>query len=181
MRARARVLGLGWYRTHPGQPHLGHTLTDVARMLGTNGWTVRRWIEEGWLVAHRREVRLGRHPLWLIYADDLERFLRECRPVYEPARIRDPTWRAFVRGLPPERDPWLAPCEAAPLLRRTAHGVRKLIATKRLEARRWGGRYYIRRSALGRTQSPTKPDQGCDKLEGRRTAERDESTVMLAS
>lgn len=146
--ARARMLGLHWYHPPPGQPQLGYTLGDVARLLGVGYCTARRWIAAGWLPAVRREVRLGRHPLWLVGADDLEQFLRECRPVYAPGRIRDPAWRAFVAGLPPERDPWLTPCEAAPLLGCTAHGVRKRIASGRLAARRWGGRYYIRRSAL---------------------------------
>jgi len=152
--ARARVLGLHWYHPPPGQPHLGHTLGDVARLLGVGDCTARRWIVAGWLPAVRREVRLGRHPLWLVGADDLEGFLRECRPVYEPGRIRDPAWRAFVAALPPERDPWLTPCEAAPLIGCTAHGVRKLIASGRLVARRWGGRYYLQRGAL---PSPTPP------------------------
>jgi len=68
----------------------------------------------------RREMRLGRHALWLAWDDDLTRFLRDCRPAYDPARIRDPYWRAFVAALPPERDPWLTPGEAAPLLGHTA-------------------------------------------------------------
>ncbi len=127
---------------------LGHTLGDVARLLGVGACTARRWIAAGWLAAARREVRLGRHPLWLVGSDDLEDFLRECRPVYEPGRIRDPAWRAFVAALPPERDPWLTPCEAAPLIGCTAHGVRKRIASGRLVARRWGGRYYLQRSAI---------------------------------
>ena len=99
-------------------------------------------------------MRLGRQALWLIGTDDLERFLRECRPVYEPGRIRDPAWRAFVAALPPERDPWLTPCEAAPLLRMTPHGIRRRIAAGHLAARRWGGRYYLRRSALGPLAAP---------------------------
>jgi hypothetical protein len=146
--ARARVLGLHWYRPRPGRPHPGHTLGDVARLLGVGIGTARRWVVAGWLPAARREVRLGRHALWLVGSDDLERFLRECRPVYDPGRIRDPAWRAFVAALPPERDSWLTPCEAAPLLHLTAHGVRRRIATGHLIARRWGGRYYLRRSAL---------------------------------
>jgi hypothetical protein len=146
--ARARALGLHWYRPSPGRPHPGHTLGDVARLLGVSACTARRWVAAGWLLAARREVRLGRHTLWLVGADDLERFLRECRPVYEPGRIRDPAWRAFVAALPPERDPWLTPCEAARLLRLTAHGIRRRIATGQLAARRWGGRYYLRRSTL---------------------------------
>lgn len=93
-------------------------------------------------------MRLGRHALWLVGADDLEHFLCECRPVYEPGCIRDPAWRAFVAALPPERDPWLTPCEAARLLHLTPHGVRRRIATGQLAACRWGGRFYLRRSAL---------------------------------
>src|SRR6185503_1177043 len=95
----------------------------------------RRWVAAGWLPAAQREVRLGRHALWLVWEDDLARFLRDCRPVYDPARIRDPHWRALVAALPPERDPWLTPCEAAPLLRLTAHGVRRRIATGHLATR----------------------------------------------
>jgi len=120
--ARARALGLHWYQPRPDQSSLGHTLGDVARLLGVNSGTVRRWVTAGWLPAARREVRLGRHALWLVWDDDLARFLSACRPVYEFARIRDPYWRAFVAALPPERDPWLTPCEAAPLLGCTAHG-----------------------------------------------------------
>jgi len=152
--ARARVLGLHWYRPLPGFTYPGYTLGDVARLLGVGIGTARRWIAAGWLPAVRREVRLGRHALWLVGADDLERFLRECRPVYEPGRIRDPAWRAFVAGLPPERDPWLTPCEAARLLRLTPHGVRRRIASGHLAARRWGGRYYLRRSALSERSQP---------------------------
>lgn len=147
--ARARVLGLHWYHPIPGQAHLGHTLGEVARLLGVGTGTASRWVAAGWLVAVRREVRLGRQALWFVDADDLGRFLRECRPVYEPARIRDPALRAFVATLPPERDLWLTPCEAARLLNLTPHGVRRRIATGHLVARRWGGRYYLRRSALG--------------------------------
>ena len=157
--ARARILGLRWYRARPGQPHLGHTLSDVAALLGVSPGTARRWVAAGWLPAARREVRLGRHALWLAWDDDLARFLSACRPVYDPARIRDPHWRAFVAALPPERDPWLTPCEAAPLLRLTAHGVRRLIATGRLAARRWGGRYYLRRSALAPRAVPSRDSQ----------------------
>ncbi len=157
--ARARVLGLHWYHPPPGQPHLGHTLGDVARLLGVGACTARRWIEAGWLPAVRREVRLGRHALWLVWDDDLAHFLSECRPVYESGRIRNPDWRAFVAALPPERDPWLTPCEAAPLIGCTAHGVRKLIASGRLDARRWGGRYYIRRSALTSRSAPLRDGQ----------------------
>lgn len=153
IRAHAHALCLFWYRPAPGRPHPGYTLSDVARLLGVDPWTVRRWIRAGWLPAAQREVRLGRHPLWLIGADDLERFLRECRPVYAPARIRDPAWRA-VAALPPERDPWLTPCEAARLAGCTAHHLRRLIAAGRLPARRWGGRYYLRRSALATLGPP---------------------------
>ena len=156
--ARARVLGLHWYRSRSGQPHPGHTLGDVARLLGVSPCTARRWVATGWLSAARREVRLGRHALWLVWDDDLARFLRACRPIYEPVRIRDPRWCAFVAALPPERDPWLTPCEAAPLLRLTPHGVRKLIASGRLAAHRWGGRYYLRRSAL--TPRPASLSEG---------------------
>ena len=129
-------------------------------MLGVADSTARRWVAAGWLPAARREVRLGRHALWLVDADDLERFLRECRPVYEPRRIRDQLWRAFVSALPPERDPWLTPCEAAPLLHLTAHGVRRRITTGQLAARRWGGRYYLRRSALEPRPTPPRPGGG---------------------
>jgi excisionase family DNA binding protein len=153
--ARARALGLHWYRPRPGQPQTDYTLGEVARLLGVAESTARRWVAAGWLPACRREVHLGRHALWLVGADALERFLRECRPVYEPRRIRDPRWRAFVAALPPARDPWLTPCEAAPLLRLTAHGVRRRIATGHLAARRWGGRYYLRRSALDPLAIPT--------------------------
>jgi hypothetical protein len=146
--ARAHVLGLHWYRPRPGQPHPGYTLHDVARLLGVGGDTARRWVAAGWLPAARREVRLGRNALWLVGADDLEHFLRECRPVYAPWRFRDPAWRAFAAALPPERDPWLTPCEAARLLHLTPHGVQRRIASGQLVARRWDGRYYIRRSAL---------------------------------
>lgn len=117
-------------------PPLGHTLAEVARSLGVGTGTTRRWVAAGWLSAAHREVRLGRHALWLIWDDDLVRFLRDCRLAYDPARIRDPYWRAFVAALPPERDPWLTPCEAAPLLGCTVHGVRRLIVTGRLAARR---------------------------------------------
>jgi hypothetical protein len=126
----------------------------------------------GWLPAARREVRLGRHAFWLIGADDLEHFLRECHPVYSPGRIRHPAWRAFVDALPPERDPWLTPCEAAPCIGCTAHGVPRRIATGHLVARRWGGRYYLRRSVLAahpaqRRFAPPRPQpgaQGCRTL-----------------
>ncbi|MFN8541813.1 MAG: helix-turn-helix domain-containing protein [Thermomicrobiales bacterium] len=123
--------------------------------------TARRWVATGWLSAARREVRLGRHALWLVWDDDLARFLAECRPVYESGRIRDAYWRAFVAALPPERDPWLTPSEAAPLLRLTPHGVRKLIASGRLAARRWGGRYYLRRSALAPRVVSSRAGQAC--------------------
>ena len=156
--ARARILGLHWYRAPPGQSHLGHTLGGVASLLGVSPGTARRWVATGWLPAARREVRLGRHALWLVWDDDLARFLRACRPVYESGRIRDPYWTAFVAALPPERDPWLTPCEAAPLLRLTPHGVRKLIASGQLAARRWGGRYYLRRSALAPRAVDHRPD-----------------------
>ncbi len=159
--ARARALGLHWYQPRPDQSSLGHTLGDVARLLGVNSGTVRRWVTAGWLPAARREVRLGRHALWLVWDDDLARFLSACRPVYEFARIRDPYWRAFVAALPPERDPWLTPCEAAPLLGCTAHGVRRLIATGRLAARRWGGRYYLRRSVLAPRVVSSRAGQSC--------------------
>ena len=159
--ARARVLGLHWYRSRSGQPPLGHTLGDVARLLGVSPCTARRWVATGRLSAARREVRLGRHALWLVWDDDLARFLRACRPIYESGRIRDPYWRAFVAALPPERDPWLTPCEAAPLLRLTPHGVRRLIATGGLAARRWGGRYYLRRSALAPRVASSRAGQAC--------------------
>jgi excisionase family DNA binding protein len=153
--ARARVLGLHWFRPNPGRTHPAHTLGDVARLLGVGTGTAGRWVAAGWLVAVRREVRLGRQALWLVDADDLGRFLRECRPIYDPGRIRDPAWRAFVAALPPERDPWLTPCEAARLLNVTPHGIRKRIATGRLAACRWGGRYYLRRSALAPHPQPS--------------------------
>ncbi len=75
--ARARVLGLHWYRASHGQPHLGHTLADVAQLLGVDARIVRRWVAAGWLPADRREVRLGRtDTLWLVWDDDPARFLR---------------------------------------------------------------------------------------------------------
>ena len=87
----------------------------------------------------------------------MEHFLRECRPVYEPGRIHDPLWRAYVAALVPERDPWLTPCEVAPLLHLISHGVRRRIAAGQLAARRWGGRYYLRRSALTTRSAPALP------------------------
>lgn len=40
--ARARVLGLHWYRARPEQPSLGQTLGDVARLLDVGAGTARR-------------------------------------------------------------------------------------------------------------------------------------------
>lgn len=106
-----------------------------------------RALELHWYRA-RREMRLGRHALWLAWDDDLTRFLRDCRPAYDPARIRDPYWRAFVAALPPERDPWLTPVRPRRSSAIQLHGIQRLIATGRLVARRWGGRYSLRRSAI---------------------------------
>lgn len=155
---RARKLGLRAYRPDraSGTP-AAFPASRVARMLGVNDYTVRRWIASGILPCHRTPFRAGRRPISRIDIEDLTGFLDRYRHLYDPERIVDPSWRRWVRALPPARERWHTPKEVARLLGRSHHTVRSLIRAGDLAAQQICGHYWIGERAL-RAHAPVVPD-----------------------
>jgi len=148
VRVRLKRLGLRQVkragRTVPG---LGYTAREVAALLGVRcSKTVGRWIRAGWLVATQRPIRYGAHLIWRVEASDLEDFLRDYRWLYDPARIVDRGWAAFVAALPGAG--YVGTAEAARLLPYTRGGIVQLIARGDLAAERWGSGWRIPVAAI---------------------------------
>jgi excisionase family DNA binding protein len=77
------------------------TQRDVARVLGVQPRIVKRWLNNGKLLAERSKVvGAGRHNVWAIEAQALERFLVEHPEEYNITRIDPllyPDWLAAAR------------------------------------------------------------------------------------
>lgn len=133
--------------------HLGYTARDVAKMLGIAcAKTVAWWIEEGWLRGTKRPVRYGNNTVWRIHADAIEAFLRDYRWLYDPARIVDRGWRAFVAGLPPAE--WVGTAEAARLLPYTQGSISALCSRGDLAGEHWGSAWRIPMAAIRAFEPP---------------------------
>lgn len=148
VRLRAKRLNLRWVLpAAPHQPSHGLPASEVARRLGVPcAKTVVRWVESGFLDGARCSVRVGARRVWRIPPDAVARFLATYRWLYDPGRIADPGWRAFVAALPPER--YLTVGEAARRLCYEAGSVNQLIARGDLPARKRGANWRVPESAL---------------------------------
>ncbi len=171
IRFRAKRLGLTWYKANPSkQDHRGYTAGEVQRMLGLGcAKTVAWWIEAGYLDGERHAVRVGPHRAWRVYPEELEHFLREYRWLYDPARIRDPLWRAFVAGLPPAE--YIGTREAARRLCYEVTSVSQLIRKGDLEAEKHGPNWRIPMRAIRAFTPPPFGGHGMDRDELRRRRE----------
>ena len=154
VRLRAKRLGLHWVQQRPGTPvRHGYPASEVARLLGVrDAKTVVGWITAGYLDGHRSGVCVGRHRVWRVYPEAIERFLATYRWLYQPGRIVDTGWRAFVAALPPEE--YVGVAEAARRLCYEPGSVNALIARGDLEAYKWGANWRIPLSALRRFRRP---------------------------
>lgn len=148
VRIKAKRLGLHWVkRQGKANAALGLTARDVQGLLGLScAKTVTWWIAEGWLSGTKREIAYGEHTIWRIHPSALEAFLREYRWLYDPARIRDRGWRAFVASLPPA--PFVGVREAARLLPYTIGGISQMIRKGDLPAEKWGPNWRIPLAAI---------------------------------
>ena len=154
VRLRAKRLGLHWVQPLPGTPvRHGYPASEVARMLGVrDAKMVVGWITAGYLDGHRSGVRVGRHRVWRVYPEAIERFLRTYRWLYDARRVTDPACRALVRALPPEG--YVGTAEAARLLCYQPASVVKLIARGDLAADKHGASWRIPMSAIARFRRP---------------------------
>lgn len=154
IRVRAKRLHLRWVLpAMPHQPSHGLPASEVARRLGVScAKTVAWWIEAGFLDGTRCAVRVGGGRVWRVLPDAVARFLATYRWLYDPDRIADPGWRAFVAALPPER--YLTVGQAARRLCYEVGSVNQLIARGDLPAHKWGPNWRIPESALRRFVRP---------------------------
>ena len=165
IRLRAKRLHLRWVSAaSPQQPSHGLPASAVARRLGVScAKTIVWWITSGFLDGAQCAVHVGGGRVWRILPEAIARFLATYRWLYDPDRIADPGWRAFVAALPPER--YLTVGEAALRLCYEGGSVNQLIARGDLEAHKWGANWRIPESALRRFVRP------CDvSRQGGRTA-----------
>lgn len=154
IRLRAKRLQLRWVLpTSPQQPAHGLPASAVARRLGIScAKTVVGWITSGFLDGAQCAVQVGAGRVWRILPDAIAHFLTTYRWRYDPDRIADPGWRAFVAALPPER--YLTVGEAARRLCYEPGSVNQLIARGDLEAYKWGANWRIPELAIRRFVRP---------------------------
>lgn len=138
-------------------------LHQVARMMGVNDYTARRWVDAGVLPASRHQASIADWHHIRIRRGDLLDFLRDYRFLYDAPPIADPGLRAYVAALPPSRERWHTPKEAATFLRVPAATVRKWLRKGDLPGLLVGGRYWVGESALRAVRPPETPS-----LRGRR-------------
>lgn len=100
---KAKKLGLSWRVPRHIERHRGYTAHDVARLLGLHDANVGYWLRGGYLRGTQRLTRAGIYRRWRIDLDALEDFLTTYRWLYQPERITDRGWRAYVDALPAER------------------------------------------------------------------------------
>lgn len=136
--SKATKLGLSWRVPRHIEQHRGYTAQDVARLLGLHHADVRSWLRGGYLRGTQRLTRAGRYRRWRIELDALEDFLTTYRWLYQPERITDRVWRAYVDALPTER--YLTCAEAARELCLSVAAVQASIARGDLFAVRLVGR-----------------------------------------
>jgi len=154
---KARVLGLAG--DHP-------TLFEVAKMMGVCDYTVRRWVDAGLLRASRHRASIARTHHIRIRRADLLDFLGDYRFLYEALLIADAGLRTYVRGLPPARERWYTPKEAAGVLGVKDFLVRRWLRKGDLRGLLVGGRYWVKGSDLRAFCPPETPS-----LRGRKRAE----------
>lgn len=148
IRLRAKRLQLRWVLpASPQQPAHGLPASEVARRLGVScAKTVVWWIRAGFLDGAQCDVLVGGGRVWRIVPDAVARFLATYRWLYDPGRIADPGWRAFVAALPPER--YLTAGEAARRLCYEVGSIDQLIVRGDLAACKRGPNWRIPESAL---------------------------------
>lgn len=136
----------------------------VARMLGVNEYTVRRWIKAGVLHAVNHAATPSKTHYTRVQRGALLDFLRDYRFLYDIPLITDPALRRYVAALPPARERWHTPKEAEQALRRRG------IACADFTVRRWlrqgdlagvliCGRYWISDGAIRRFSRPVTPSK----------------------
>lgn len=154
---KVKAMRRGLHQTRPNPQaahHPGCSARQVARLLGMVGSekTVAWWIQQGWLPA-QQTVGAGKHRRWRIAGPDLADFLRTYRWLYDPQRIQDRGWRAFVASLPPEE--YLTTGQVAPLLYlANATCVTQAIYRGDLFAVKRGNNWLVPRSAVRRYVPP---------------------------
>lgn len=142
VRLKAKKLGVRW--TRQGKEALpGHGLTAraVARALGVQDKAVTWWLDRGYLAGTRRAVGMGPHKMWRVQPAAIEAFLRDYRWLYDPARIVDRGWRAFVAALPVAA--YVGTIEAARLLCYQPGSIPALIRRGDLAGEKWGANWRI--------------------------------------
>lgn len=125
----------------------------LARQLGVTEPTIDGWIASGALIAHQPDSGRGTRRQTRVRPGALRDFLRDRRHLYDPAAIVDPALRRFVAALPPARERWYMPKEAATFLRRRgiaapASTVSQWIRRGDLAVVRVGRRWRIAESTL---------------------------------
>lgn len=99
-----------WWGPLPRRTNL-YTLQDVGRILGCDHMIVWRYIRAGYLRGQRYSAyRLPN--AWVVTREELERFLRQERQHYDPARVTGDRWRAIV-AQHEAADPWLSVVEVS--------------------------------------------------------------------
>ena len=70
------------------KPKDTYSVAEAAALLGKQTFTVRQWCQHGRINARNGEVRRGRGTIWLISADEIDRYRRENLLPLNPQRNR---------------------------------------------------------------------------------------------
>lgn len=117
----------------------GRTVNAVAGLMGVEHDAVRWWVREGWLKAHRTDMRVHAGYVTMVEDDDLLAFLEnpEHWHIWEPERIREYALREWATEMRAGVR-YLTVGEAAQRMYVTANCVNQMIHDGRLPAVRWG-------------------------------------------
>ena len=68
------------------KPKDTYSVAEAATLLGKQTYTVRQWCQHGRINARNGEVRRGKGTIWLISADEIDRYRRENLLPLNPGR-----------------------------------------------------------------------------------------------
>lgn len=127
--------------------------SEVARLMAVPARDVKRWIERGWLRAHRNYARRSRRVArlrFLVSDEALEDFLADSQTwaTWQVEAITDPDWRQFAAEARSQgQGAWIdttAYAEREGIALRTAQvRIRRLAHMQHPEVQRFAGRWYI--------------------------------------
>ena len=89
--------------------------SHVADLFGVDRKTITHWKDRGWLTARRSPITQGKHPIWHITEEEIERFICQLPWAYDLALMRKGDFLTDLAKEVHQADPWLTTSEAAKL------------------------------------------------------------------